>query len=290
MRKKCFMTTDLRYQKFGSPDHDKTLVNRIFTSFCWACMVALATGVADVTRYILGPLPPFLCSLVQFTKYTVRTEILLFYNAMALSRYVLIFVLKNPMAVDDKFWNLFISIAITLASFVINLGQGMTATQQDSAYYICCSLDPKIDSGLPKKQEGFILNFTLILQIVVNARILVHKHRQKLKKLLKKFKFGAQEAANVGGSDVNDVTLTIDKSTIVNTSAICWALIFSAIFYRLNVKVKSFSVEEINLYPNYLSIYVLQLISFQLFGLVMLATLFVKHKKMVKILYDALTE
>ncbi len=38
--------------------------------------------------------------------------IVLFYDAITLSRYIFIFWLKNPTAVEDSFWSLFINIWI----------------------------------------------------------------------------------------------------------------------------------------------------------------------------------
>jgi hypothetical protein len=49
-------------------------------------------------------------------------------------------------------------------------------------------------------------------------------------------------------------------------------------------------LEELNLYPNYLYVYTLQLISFQLFGFVQLILFYAKNKKMTTTLYNALTE
>jgi hypothetical protein len=174
------------YQKFG-PDHGRTVLDEIFTSFCWTCMVALPIGIADAVRYTLGPFPKFLCTLIFFFKSTVRMEIILFYDMMAIFRYILIFHRKNPTSLDEQFLNKFSCLTITVITLTFNFVQEMMPTQKDSAFYICCGKDPAEDSSLPPRREGIILFLSLILQFVINARIVVLKYQDKLKKVLKLF-------------------------------------------------------------------------------------------------------
>jgi len=101
------------YQKFG-PDRGRTVLDEIFTSFCWICMTALTIGITDAVRYIIGPFPKFLCSLILFIKGAIRMEIILFYDTLAIFRYILIFHRKNPMSLDEHFWNKFTCITITI--------------------------------------------------------------------------------------------------------------------------------------------------------------------------------
>jgi len=269
------------YQKFG-PDYGRTVIDEIFTSFCWACMVALPIGIADAMRYVIGPFPRFLCHLILFFKGTIRMEIILFYDMMAIFRYILIFHRKNPTSLDEKFWNRFTCHAITLVILIFNIVQEMMPTQKDATFYICCGADPEEDSKLPPKREGLILFLSLILQFFINARIVTLKHQDKLKKVLKLFQLSSCKSIKIEESNFN---LSFDKDTIVNTSAICWGFIFSFAFYKLNVLVKSFSFEELNQYPNYIYLYILQLTSFQTFGLFMLITLYLRHDKLYDTLY-----
>jgi hypothetical protein len=274
------------FQNFG-PDHGRTLVNRIFTSFCWTCMVALFIGATDVIRYITGPFPKIVCHIIVIFKNMVRTEILLFYDLMAISRYILIFHRNNPTALDEQFWNQFIYLTITIASLIINFVYQMLPTKKDSFYYICCGQDPDQDSELPRKREGLFLLLSFILQLFINTRIMILKHNDKLKRALQFFQLSSCKLMKL---EENSFKMSFDKNTIINTSAICWGLIFFFAFYKFNALVKSFSFEELNEYPNYLYLYVLQLIFFQSFGLFMLIILYVRHDKLYNTLYRNFTE
>ena len=108
------------FEHFGS-DNWRTLVIRLFTSLCWTGMANNLIGFADTVRYSIGQYPQMVCHVQQFLRKIVKDEILMFYNAMTLSRYALIFWLKNPAAVDDDFWNIFINIWITIACTVMRL-------------------------------------------------------------------------------------------------------------------------------------------------------------------------
>ena len=58
-------------------------------------------------RYILGPTPLFICNLNIFLKHTMTTQAKIFLDSIMLSRFVFIFVLRNPTAFQNNFWSLF---------------------------------------------------------------------------------------------------------------------------------------------------------------------------------------
>ena len=111
------------FEHFGS-DQKRTLVNKLFTSFSWTSIAAFLISSTDLVRYTVGPFPWQICSIQMLIKNSLRTQYLLFYDSIALTRYIFIFWLKNPMALDHDFWSLFISCWIILASSIINFVHG----------------------------------------------------------------------------------------------------------------------------------------------------------------------
>jgi len=256
---------------------------RLFTSFCWICMVAMAIGISDIVRYVLGPLPAPVCSVQQFAKSSVKTTITMMYNAISLTRYIMIFHLKNPTAVKDEFWSLFITLWIIAACALTNFVYEFLPGLQDLSYYTCSGLDTAQDLELPRKKEGFALLFSLIFQILVNSRISLLKLSEKAPMLQN------CTPLKLNSADFQ-LKLVFDKQAFMKMTAIVWSMLFFVMFYILRSKLKSFTVEEINIYPNYLYLYGIQLISFQLFGLLMLVTMYIKKDKMMTTLYNALRE
>jgi len=73
-------------------------------------MVCVAIGLLDIFCYSAGPLPQMMCQFQLFLRSIIKAMIVLFYDAITLSKYIFIFWLKNPTAVKDNFWSLFINI------------------------------------------------------------------------------------------------------------------------------------------------------------------------------------
>lgn len=54
----------------------------------------------------------------------LKTQCLIIYDAIILVRYIFIFWLKNPMAVNDDFWSSFLNVWIVGASAIVNYVHG----------------------------------------------------------------------------------------------------------------------------------------------------------------------
>ena len=148
--------------------------------------------------------------------------------------------------------------------------------------YICCDVDPANHSTDPQKADGTLVVASFIIQTVLNIRIALLKHEEKIAKILKFSKQSRWE-------EMNEIVV-LEKQTIISGVAIFWTFMFVLAFIGLSNKVRSLSVEELNVYPNYLFLYFLQLISFQLFGFIMLITLFARQTSMRKTLFEAIKQ
>ncbi len=129
---------------------------------------------------------------------------------------------------------------------------------------------------LEKKSEGFILLGSVVLLSYINMRIIWLRNVNKLKNF---FKFN---------SNSSSLDLSNENPAIIDWTTLIWALISIVIFFGINYKVNSTKVEELNLYPNYLLVYCLQLIAFQLFSFLVLSLLYSRQKEMLLTLFNAL--
>ena len=163
------------FEHFGS-DQKRTLVNKLFTSFCWNSIGGFLISSTDIVRYTIGPFPWQVCYIQMLIKNILKTQYLLFYDSIALTRYFFIFWLRNPMAVDDDFWSLFINCWIIIASTIINFVFGFLPGSQPLPYYTCGDLDPTSDLQLPRKKEGYIFIMSVVLLAFINTRIFLTKN------------------------------------------------------------------------------------------------------------------
>jgi len=151
------------YERFGS-DNRRTLINRLFTSLCWSGIVAMVIGWTDVWRYIVGPFPSPICSFQILIKDSVKTAILFFFDAVAVSRYLFIFWMKNPTALNDDFLGLFANMWIVSGSILINAAYGMTPGPRSLAFHICTGTDPTMVTN-PNNPGVVIFQWMLLCSI-----------------------------------------------------------------------------------------------------------------------------
>ena len=93
----------------------------------------------------------------------------LFYDAITVSLYIFIFWLKNPTAVEDSFWNLFINIWIVTGCTIYATVYSLMPSRQVPYFYICSGIEPSDDTGLPEKPDWIIFICSIAIQVILNA-------------------------------------------------------------------------------------------------------------------------
>jgi hypothetical protein len=131
---------------------------------------------------MVGPFSPLLCTLQLAFKRISKDAILFFYNAITLSRYIFIFWLKNPTALNDNFWITFINILALGSCTIVAIVYSLLPGPKLLAFYICSDTNPGKDVKLEPPRDGLILFLSLILQVYANGKILILRHREKIKK------------------------------------------------------------------------------------------------------------
>ena len=85
---------------------------------------------------IIGPMPLYFCRFNMYLKAVIMMQNILFFDAMIISKYVLIFHVKNPAAFQDDFWSRFATIWIVIFSFVTQLVSDMIPSKNTLYFYI----------------------------------------------------------------------------------------------------------------------------------------------------------
>jgi hypothetical protein len=108
------------FDRFGL-DITQNLMNRLVTSLCWASMINIPIiQLCEIPRYFFGPQPAFFCFAQSVFKNAFKWQGLLLLDASIVARYVSIFWLKNPSAVNGGFWSMLINIWIAGVSLITN--------------------------------------------------------------------------------------------------------------------------------------------------------------------------
>jgi len=164
----------------NGPDKNSTFLNSLVVSFCFVISEMFITiQLTEIIRQSFGPMPKLFCHIKAIARPVYISQSLLFLDAMAISRYLFIFVLKNPAAFNDRFWIMFLNIWIKLISIIGNTVWSLKADHEVLNYYICTGEDPTESFQNPLKSYGFVEIGSILVHLFVCIRIQVYKHNNK---------------------------------------------------------------------------------------------------------------
>ena len=115
------LTTGGVWYAYYTSNNYKTLVHKISTAIAWTTFLMIPLiEVVDVMGLLAGPLPELYCLFAIIFKNTVKVIILIFGDFFIVARYTLIFHLKNPLAIKDNFFIVFICLWNVMFSCIYN--------------------------------------------------------------------------------------------------------------------------------------------------------------------------
>ena len=132
----------------------RTLVNKLISSLCFSGILYFIFGqYGDMVRYVYGPVPSNVCFVQIVLKNAISSQIILYLTACSVIKYIFIFWIKNPAAVDDGFWSRLLSSWIIGFSFIFNFVLFFLPGRQPLFFYICADIDPRPDQLLPRRES-----------------------------------------------------------------------------------------------------------------------------------------
>ncbi len=157
-------------------DQRRTLLNRLYVSI-WMVLIELifVIQLTEIFRFVFGPMPKFFCLIKTVARTAYTVQLLLYLDAIAITRFLFIFWLKNPVAFQDGFWSAFFSRWIRLASWLSTMAGCFLADRQLINYYICSGEDPTEDFKKPQKSSKFVEIGSLVIHLIVYLKIKIYK-------------------------------------------------------------------------------------------------------------------
>jgi len=107
----------------------------------------------------------------------LKWEGLLLFDAILLSRYAMVIWLKNPAAVIDDFWSIFVNQWTFFISILVNFVIFFFPKRLPQIYYTCSNSDPTSDYQI-SYSEGYIEIFSITLYIITKLRLSVYSYWQ----------------------------------------------------------------------------------------------------------------
>ena len=114
--------------------------------------------------------------IFQIAKLTLKSNFLTFLKAIAISKYIFIFWMKNPGSLNDDFWNLFLSLWTVGFGLILNLTRFFHPPQSFIYGNLCPNVNPadEKNSDYNKYIQVEVL-VCLVLHVAISTRIQVFK-------------------------------------------------------------------------------------------------------------------
>lgn len=165
-------------------DLRRVFTNRMVTSASCSSIAWLVFGhIPEVIRLAVGSFPATICKIHFVLKSAALLQVVLFYDAMVLVRYLLIFVLKNPFGFQNEFWTYFVNVSVVAFSILSPI-VFLLLPGKDPLQLTLCSGSTDADTMLAAKlnwQFLVIMAGSLLLHVGANGRIKIYKIQQNIK-------------------------------------------------------------------------------------------------------------
>ena len=80
----------------------RTILNKLVSYGLWVSVIQLTLVLlSEIIRYMFGPMPKQFCFFQVVIKNACQTQSFLYFDAICLARYLLIFWTENPASVND---------------------------------------------------------------------------------------------------------------------------------------------------------------------------------------------
>ena len=255
----------IRYERFGCGSK-RTILNMLASTVsCINVLLILFDRSLDLLLFTIGPLPSILCDIKVSLKIFLICFIALCLDAIAVTRYLFLFWISNPMAIDDKFWHKIITRTIAIFSWIFTTVVIVGSQWRSIVFEVCKGTEIK-----PEKQDFLLLNLgalivaSMILHMVIKIRVWIFESKVKY--------FPETELVFYKGAYISD--LKKRELFSLATSFICFVILAAAIIYAF--WFKTFRIETINSKPQNLPIWLGHLIAPTMFTLTIVISFYQK--------------
>ena len=259
------------FERFGS-DKKRTILNMFVNMNCWTCIALVLLGqVPKIHIYTVGPLPHIFCYIHSVIRQSISFSVLMYIDATIVFRFMYIFKLKNPAGFRDDFWCLFVSLWIHSADLIMAVALSIFENFQTLSNFVCTGHI----TGLPNKGNGkivmFLTVYSVILYFTINMRIYYYK---------KRFKVSSELNQNQISSKLLDwKNFETHSLSTIATDLLGIGLFITAVACQR--KLLAVKPENLNVYPNYLFLFYIDLLSPSL-GIILVILSFFRKKALRK--------
>ena len=265
---------------FERDNHHRTLINQLMASTVWTGIIwNLTVQQFDFYRSLFGSLPVLLCRINSILRNALPMHGLLLMDAIMIVKYFFLFQMKNPTAVQDDFWKLFLNISIAMFTFISQVIHLMSPGPSAPNFFVCIGSFPGDCLNQPAKKNyplTLILVFSLLVYSVVGSRYFYYKYWTSKQGFVK--------------SSTTSFSLSFNKNTLVSFTTSGIILFNLSLCILVLKKINNVELKALNEYPNDIWFYALHLTLPSSSQAVTVLVYFVKTKDLRRHVWVALCE
>ncbi len=161
-------------------NNNRILINLVVSTNCyWAIFYNTFIHYWSLLRFIIGPLKTeVLCALDLFVRNVFSLQIILNHTALVLIRYIFVIWAKNPTALQDDFWQLFINLWTFTLSSITQYVYYILPGKESINFYICIGKYPNMLIGTGVKtnySQIIICILSMLIHLFVEISILAFR-------------------------------------------------------------------------------------------------------------------
>ena len=214
----------------------------------------LCPQILDLTRYTSSPMPPWLCFINIFMKNVLTIQGVLFFNGIVIFKYICIFILKNPVGMQDEFWSTFVWRWVLAFSYISQSVMDFFPAQYSMNYLICIGKEKVFSKSHGTKiLRNNVMLFVGVLSLIICISLTVR---------IKMFELGIDKhfVKSMQKIFTRKVFLeSLEKHSITDYLTNLFFVVYLCISFSILQTANIIDKNKVNYYPYYFYIYILQL-------------------------------
>jgi hypothetical protein len=223
---------------FEKDNHIRTLINLVITSLVWCGILwNIIIQPWTLVRYLIGPIhSQLICNIDFLLRNVCLMEVSLLQVAIFSVRYICMVYVKNPTALQDDFWHLFVNIWTVGCSIISQSVYIILPGKSPLNYYLCLGEYPielhgvQVKANIPHLISGLLSILVFVCAKLTNRKI---------------------------GPVQEELTAYTNTQNLFTFTTYGVALLLVFLLSYIPTKVNLLEGEELDAYPNYILVYAL---------------------------------
>ena len=192
---------------------------------------------------------------------------------MQITKYFFIFHLKNPSAVQDSFWSVFINAWILGFCNIFSFKIFFLEEKKPATFYTCIGSYVTTNPNDEKSNYGMVEITRFLIYILTQCRIFYYKLKNQWK----------NEPVTLADSNLNSNSLSSFYTSFFSIIALCAYAVMA-------IKLNTLKLSDIEVYPNYIYAQFYNLIAPNILGFMLTFVYYITHPAMTRTLLQNLRD